>query len=182
MSKNAGSPGPDQTIAEDVRMRRAALTRDRVDPLDVLGAEVVERLRDDPDGLVLTDARTQESVELLVCGIHHRRRLREQPDLVAGLDAARLHEQLLAVDDADALLLQREQDRKLDHVDAERLIRDAELLELALDLLRDAFGDFGIRSERAAEGGDPRSRAALRAAGAEHSRAGRSDRHPFLPS
>ena len=103
MSKNAGSPGPDEPVGEHVRMRRAALARDRVDALHVLRAEVVEGLRDEADRLVLAHAGAQEAVELLVRGIHHRRRLGEQADLVAGLDAPGLHEHLLAVDDLDAL-------------------------------------------------------------------------------
>ena len=101
----------DQPVAEDVRVRRASLARDRVDPLDVLRAEVVERLGDQPHRLVLAHAGPEEPVELLVGGIHHRRRLRQQSDLVGGLDATRLHEHLLPVDDVDALLLQGEQDR-----------------------------------------------------------------------
>lgn len=138
-------------------MRRAAFARDGVDALDVLGAEVVQRLGDHPDRFVLADAGSQESVELLVGGIHHRRGLREQPDLVTGLDASSLHEDLLTVDDADALLLQREQDRQLDHVDPERLICQTELLQLPLDLLRHALRDPRVGGEGTPQRRDART-------------------------
>ena len=71
------------------------------------------------------------AVELVVGGVDHRAGGVEQRDLVAGLDHAGLLHQLLAVDDLDALRLQREQHRQLDHVDAERLAQQAALLELA---------------------------------------------------
>jgi hypothetical protein len=75
--------------------------------------------------------------------------------------SARLHEQLLPVDDADARLLEGEQHRQFDHVDAERLVGDAELLELALDLLRDSLGDLGIGAECATQRRDAGTGAGL---------------------
>ena len=99
MSKNAGSPGRIEPVGVDVRVRRAALAGDGVDPLDVLGAEVVEHLADQADALVLAHARAQERVQLLVGGVDHGAGLGEQRDLVAGLDPAGLEEHLLAVDD-----------------------------------------------------------------------------------
>ena len=50
-----------------------------------------------------------------------RRRV-EQCDLVLGFDFSDFVHELLAVDDFDALSLQREQHRHLDHVDADRLV------------------------------------------------------------
>ena len=91
--------GPDDPVAVDVRMRRAALAGDRVDALDVLAAEVVEHLADQADALVLAYARAQERVQLVVRGVDHRAGLGEQRDLVDGLDPAGLQEHLLAVDD-----------------------------------------------------------------------------------
>ena len=99
--------GPDDAVAVDVRVRRAPLAGDRVDPLDVLAAEVVEHLADQADALVLPDSRTQEAVQLLVRRVDHRAGLGEQADLVRRLDAARLEEHLLAVDHLDALRAQR---------------------------------------------------------------------------
>ena len=112
--------GPDDAVAVDVRVRRAALARDGVDALDVLAAEVVEHLADQADALVLPHARAQERVELVVGRVDHRAGLGEQRDLVGGLDPAGLEEDLLPVDDVDALGLQRRQDRHLDEVDARR--------------------------------------------------------------
>ena len=103
MSKNAGSPGRIEPVAVDVRVRRAALAGDRVDALDVLAAEVVEHLADQADALVLPHARAQELVQLLVGGVDHRAGLGEQRDLVGGLDPAGLQEDLLPVDDVEAL-------------------------------------------------------------------------------
>ena len=57
MSKNAGSPGAENPVAVDVRVRRAPLAGDGVDAFDVLAAGVVERLGHEPDALVLAHAR-----------------------------------------------------------------------------------------------------------------------------
>ena len=58
-------------------------------------------------------------------------------------------------------LLQREQHGQLDDVDPERLVGEAELLELALDLARELLGDARIGRERAAQRRDARACAAL---------------------
>ena len=55
-----------------MRVRRAALAGDRVDALDVLRAQVVERLGDEADAFVLPHPGPQELVELLVGGVDHR--------------------------------------------------------------------------------------------------------------
>ena len=95
--------GADQPVAVDVRMRRAALAGDRVDALDVLAAEVVEHLADQADALVLADARAEERVQLLVGGVDHRAGLGQQADLVGCLDPPGVEEDLLPVDDVEAL-------------------------------------------------------------------------------
>ncbi len=46
-------------VGEDVRVRAAPLAGDRVDPLDVLGAELEEPLADERDALVLAHPRLQ---------------------------------------------------------------------------------------------------------------------------
>ena len=156
--------GPDDPVGVDVRVRRAALARDRVDALDVLRAEVVERLGDQAHGLVLPHPGTQELVELVVGRVHHRGRLGQQArSRRAVLMRAGLEEHLLPVDDVDARLLQGEQDGQLDHVHAERLVEDAELLELALDLAGHLLGDPGVRVEGAPQGRDARPGPGLRA-------------------
>ena len=146
--------GPDDAVAVDVRVRRAAFAGDRVHALDVLAAEVVEHLADQADALVLADARAQERVELVVRRVHHRAGLGEQADLVGGLDPPGLEEDLLAVDDVDALGPERGQDRHLDQVDAERLVLQAVLAQHGRDLAGDLLGDAGVGVEGAAQGGD----------------------------
>lgn len=95
----------DKAVREDVRMRRAALPRDGIDALHILGPQIIQNLGDEAHGLVLSNAGLEELVELLVSRIDHRGHLGEQGDLVAGLHLAGLEEDLLAVDDADALIL-----------------------------------------------------------------------------
>ncbi len=110
--------GPDEPVAVDVRVRRAPFAGDGVDALDVLAAEVVEGLADHADALVLLHPGPQELVQVLVGGVDHRAGLGQQGDLVGCLDAARLEEDLLAVDDGESFRLQRGQDGHLDDVDA----------------------------------------------------------------
>ncbi len=144
----------DQAVAVDVRVRRAAFAGDRVDPLDVLAAEVVEHLADQADALVLPHARAQEPVQRLVGRVDHRARLGQQRDLVGRLDPAGLQEDLLAVDHLDAGRAQRAQDRHLDDVDADRLAGQAVLGQLGRDLAGDLLGDARVGVERAAQCGD----------------------------
>ena len=146
--------GPDQPVGVDVRVRRAALAGDRVDPLHVLAAEAVEDLADQAHALVLAHPGPQELIELRVGGVDHRARLRQQRDLVAGLGPPCLHEDLLAVHGLDALGPERGEHRHLGHVDAERRVGDAVLAQLGGDLAGHIGGDAGIRVERAAQRGD----------------------------
>ena len=87
-------------IREHVRVRAAALARDRVDPLDVLRAQLVEHLaRRAPTASFSRMPGFIAVIELVVGRVDHRRRMREQRDLVLRLDLARVGHQLLAVDD-----------------------------------------------------------------------------------
>ncbi len=142
-----------------MRVRCAALAGDGVDALDVLGAHVVQDLVDQADALVLAHARAEELVELVVGGVDHGRGLGEQADLVVGLDAAGGEEQLLAVDDGDTGLLQGEQDRQLDDVDADGLPQHPVGLQLDPDLAGDLLRDPGPGVERPAQRRDPGPRA-----------------------
>ena len=123
-------------VAVDVRVGRAALAGDRVDPFDVLAPEVVERLGDEADALVLPHARTEEAVQVLVGGVDHRAGLGQQGDLVLGLDPTGGEEHLLAVDDVEATVPHRREDGHLDDVDADRFVRQVVLGELGRDLVR----------------------------------------------
>jgi hypothetical protein len=102
-------------------------------------------------------------VQLLVRGVDHRAGLGEEGDLVGCLDAAGLEEDLLAVDDVDALLLEGLQHGHLGEVDAQRLARQAVFAQFGRHLRGDVRADPGVRVEGAAEGGDARAGAGGRA-------------------
>ena len=78
-----------QPVGEDVRVRVAAVARDGVDRLDLLGAELEQQPLRLGDDLVLAHARRSMLVDPLVDGVDDRRRVVEQRDLVLGLDLAR---------------------------------------------------------------------------------------------
>ena len=80
-----------------MRVRGAPLPRDRVHPLHVLAAQVIQHLGDQAHALVLPHAGRQELIQPLIRRIHHGARLRQQADLLAGLDPPRLQEHLLPV-------------------------------------------------------------------------------------
>ena len=110
-----------EPVGERVRMRIAAIARDRVDRLHVLGAELEQdphRLRDD---LVLGHPRPQHAVDLLVDRVDDRGRVVEQRQLVLALQPPRLHHHRLRVGRPDALSLQRQQRRHVRNVDPQRL-------------------------------------------------------------
>ena len=153
-----GVAGPQHPVGEDVRVGRAALARDRVHALDMLGAKLEQHLVDERDALVLTKAGPHRAVEVVVRGVDHCAGRVEQRDLVDRLDLACVLHERLPVDDGDAGLLQGEQHRQLDHVDADRLAEQAAQLELDADLLRDVFG---TSFDRPAERRDARPRAFL---------------------
>ena len=151
-----GVARPQHAVGEDVRVRAAPLARDRVDALDVLGAELEQPLADERDAFVLANARLQRLEEILVRRVDHRARHVQQRDLVGGLHHARVLHQRLPVDDRDPGRLERAQDGQLDDVDAERLAEQAALLELGADLLGDRLGPA---RDRPAQGRDAGARA-----------------------
>ena len=79
----------------------------------------------------------------------------------SGLDLADLLHQLLAVDHLDALALQREEDRRLDQVDAQRCAQQPPLLQLDADLASHVLGPAHRRREAAPHGRDAGPRALL---------------------
>ncbi len=115
----------DHAVGEIVRMRIAALARDGVDRLDVVGAVAVEELVDLGDDVVLAHAGLELLVDQVIGAVDHGGGAVEQRDLVDDLDLARLQHHLLAVVDLEAGLLQFEHHRRLDDVDADRHVGDA---------------------------------------------------------
>ena len=65
--------GAEVAVGEVVRMRVAALARDRVDRLDVVRAHLVEHLVGHRDDVVLADARLQRLVDHVVDAVDHAR-------------------------------------------------------------------------------------------------------------
>ena len=111
--------GADDPVSEVVRVRAAALARDRVDGLDVVRAHLVEALVGQRHDLVLARPGLERLEDVLVDAVHHGGSHVEQRQLVLALEHPRLQHHLLAVADLEPRLLQREQERRLDHVDAE---------------------------------------------------------------
>ena len=120
----------------------------------MLRAEVVKHFADDADAFVFFDARFHETVKLVIGGIDHHGRGIEQRDLVLGFDFSHLVHQLLAVDDFDALSLQSEEHRHLDHVDADGLVEQFALFEFETDFFRHIFSQTGSRIGGAAQCGN----------------------------
>ena len=79
-----------EPVGEDVRMRVAAVARDGVDRLDLLGAHLEEQLMGARHDLMLVHAGTEHPVDLLVDRVDQPGRLVEQGDLLRRLDLARL--------------------------------------------------------------------------------------------
>ena len=116
-------------------MRVAALARDGVDRLHVVGAVLVEELVHVGDDVVLAHARLELLVNEVIGAVHHGGGAVEQRDLVGAFDLTRLQHDLLAVVHLQARLLQLEQHRRLDDVDADRHVGDAGLADQRSDLL-----------------------------------------------
>ena len=107
------------------------------------------------DDLRLLHAGLERLGDVRVDAVDHRRRHVEQRQLVDVLHLARLQHGLLAVAHLDAFLLQREQHRRLDHVDAERHLGHALVLEDRFDL-PGCVGEQGqIGADRAAHAEQP---------------------------
>jgi hypothetical protein len=152
--EEGGVPRAQQPVGEHVGVWGAALPGDRVDSLDVLGAELVEHLVHEGDAVVLADAGAEELVEVLVGGVHHGGGVGEQADLVAGLDPARLEEGLLPVHDADAEVGEREHHWRLDDVDTQRLVLEAMVREHLVDLRGQVLSAACRGRDRTAQRGD----------------------------
>src|SRR5262249_44311034 len=152
---------PDDAVGEVVRVGAAALARDRVDGFHVVRAHFVEPLVGQRDDLVLARARLERLEDVLVDAIHHRRRHVEQRQLVLALEHPRLEHHLLAVSDFDAELLQREEERRLDEVDAERHAGHAFGTQDVSDLFGGALEEPGFRGHRAAHTDHARERLTL---------------------
>src|SRR5919108_566639 len=110
---------PDQPVAEDVRVRAAALAGHGVDVVDVLGPHLEQSMGDIGDQLVLTDAGLEVLGDVLVRTVDHGAGRVQQDDLVDRLDLARVEHDLLGVADGESLRLERDDHRRLDDVDAQ---------------------------------------------------------------
>ena len=151
MSKNAWSPGRISRSLKTCGMRAAALARDGVDVVDVLGAHVEQGLRDVGDQLALAHPGLQLLGQHLVGPVDHRAGGVEQDDLVDRLDLAGVEHHLLAVEDLDALLGEGREHRGLGDVDADGHVRDALVLEDPGDLLRRRPEQAGVGGHGAAQ-------------------------------
>src|SRR5215510_166124 len=152
----------DDPVGEVVRVRAAALAGDRVDRLDAVRAHLVETLGGQPDDLVLARAGLERLEDVLVDAVDHRRRHVEQGQLVLALEHPRLEQHLLAVAHLDTSLLQREEERRLDQVDAEGHPGDAFGLQDVADLDGRLLEEPGLRRDGAAHTDHPRERLARR--------------------
>ena len=155
MSKNAWSPGTQHTVGEVVWVRIAALARDGVDGLHVVGAVLIKKLIHVGDDVVLAHARLELLVDEVVGAVDHGGGTVEQRDLVDVLELARLQHDLLAVLDLEPGLLELEQHRRLDDVDADRHGVDAGLLDQRGDLLGVALHQPKGRIDGAAQPDQP---------------------------
>jgi hypothetical protein len=116
-------------VGEIVRMRIAALARDRVDRFHVVGAVAVEEFVDLRDDVVLAHPRFELFTDEMVGAVDHRGGAVEQGDLVDVLELPRLEHHLLPVLDLEPRLFQLEHHWRLNDVDADRHFVDARLLE-----------------------------------------------------
>ena len=150
MSKKAWSPGRMRRSVKlcgcgEQRSPEMALMR-----LDAVRAHLVEALVGQRDDLDLAHPGLERLEDVLVDAVAHGRGHVQQRQLVRALDHARLEHHLLAVAHLDACLLEREEEGRLDHVDAERHLRHALAREDVLDLARRALEEPGLGRHRAA--------------------------------
>src|SRR5215470_2926368 len=152
----------DDPVGEVVRMRAAALARDRIDRLDAVRAHLVEALGGQADDLVFARAGLERLEDVLVDAVDHRGGHVEQGQLVLALEHPRLEHHLLAVAYLDARLLQREEERRLDQVDAERHPGDAFGFQDVAKLDGRLLEEPGLRGDRATHADHARERLARR--------------------
>lgn len=92
----------------------------------------------------------KDFVDPLVGRVDDRRGVVEQRDLLVGLDRARGEHHLRAVGGLEAGALQGGEGDHVGHVDADRLVLEAALLQLAEDVGGEFVGDAGVIGHRAA--------------------------------
>ena len=158
-SKNAWSPG---RISRSVKLCGCGLQRSP--EIELIASTQSEPILVEPrgrerDDLALLDAGLQRLGDVRVDAVDHRRRHVEQRQLVDVLHLARLQQRLLAVAHLDAELLQLEQHRRLDDVEAERHVAHAFGVEQRLDLARGVAEQRRVGAGRAAQA--EQSRAAM---------------------
>ena len=137
-----------------MRMRVAAIPRDGIDRLDLLGTELEEQLHRPRHDLVLAHARTQHAVDLVVDTVDDRGCMLEQRDLLCRLDRAGPHHHGLGVSRLDALPLQRVERLHVRQVDPERLIGESAIGELSMDASGECVGHPRLARHRPADRGD----------------------------
>ncbi len=135
-------------------MRVAAIAGNGVDRFDLLRAELEEHVHGPGHDLVLAYARSQHPVDLVVDGVHDRRRMLEQRDLIVRLECPCPHHHGLSVCRLDALTLKRVQRLHVRQVDAERLIGEAAIRELSVDARGQRVRHPRLARHRAAHRGD----------------------------
>ena len=135
-------------------MRVAAIAGDRVDRLDLLGAELEEQLHGPRHDLVLAHARAQHAVDLVVDRVDDRGRMLEQRDLLRCLDRAGPHHHGLGVGRLDALALQRVERLHVGQVDPQRLAGEPAVGELAVDASGERIRHARLARHRPAHRGD----------------------------
>src|SRR5215813_255611 len=128
--------GAKHAVGEVVGMGRAALAGDGVDGLYAVRAHLVESLGRQGHDLVLAHPRLERLEDVLIHAVAHGCRHVEEHDLVGALAHAGLQHHLLAVAHLDAFLLEREEEGRLDHIDADGHVSHALLHEDLLDLSR----------------------------------------------
>src|ERR671914_1451497 len=153
--EKSGITGAEHAIGVNVRMGTAAFSRDRINPFDMLRAEIVKDFAYDSDAFVFLYSRLHEAIKLVVSRIHHHSRGVEQGDFILSFDLSYLVHELLAIDDLDALRLQGKKHRDLDNIDSDGLIQELALFQFEADFLRDIFGQTGARMSCAAQGRNP---------------------------
>ena len=155
-----------QPVREDVWMRVAAVARDGVDGLHLLGSHLEQELMRAPDDLVLVHTRPQHPVDLVVDGVDEPGRLVEEHDLLRRLDRSRREKHLRSVGDVHPGPAERLERHEVRHVDAQWLVEQPSLPQLVRDLAGQSIGDPGLVRHRAAHrrdacaevlGGKPRS-------------------------
>src|SRR5579863_3957142 len=129
----------------------AALSGYCIDRFDIFRAEIVEDFADQANGFVFAQTRFHGPIEFVVGGVDHHRRSVEQRYFILRLDDARFRHQGLAVNNLDALFLQRKQYWQFDDVDPDRLFVQAAFFEFDANFLRHIFSAAHFRRHRSTQ-------------------------------